>query len=282
MDIAQEKAMSKLYQSVRLKIRNTLFSLLEGSDQMPEKGQGVDRYYFGHHRSASTWARKVLLEICKDIGLNWEQMSASAKGRQVIQPGAPTLYVYPNSLPRDLESIPDEALGFHLFRDPRDVLISDYYSRKWSHKITAPDKQEIRDYLKNHDEETGLIYMLDHCTYFPQIDGWKLGTKANVLEVRYEDLLASEGSAGLSADTFNEVLEHLGIKIPDAHLEQILRDSSFKTLSGGRELGQEDVKSHFRKGVAGDWKAYFARYTTLESAFYERYGHLVTAMGYEM
>lgn len=32
---------------------------------------------------------------------------------------------------------------------------------------------------------------------------------------------------------------------------------SFATLSGGRPPGQEDVHSHYRKGIPGEWQKYF-------------------------
>ena len=39
------------------------------------------------------------------------------------------------------------------------------------------------------------------------------------------------------------------------------------------------VQSHFRKGVAGDWKNYFD--DKVKSVFKDAYGHILVATGYE-
>ena len=47
----------------------------------------------------------------------------------------------------------------------------------------------------------------------------------------------------------------------------------------GRKPGEEDVTSHERKGIAGDWRNYFTPKVTRE--FKQRYGSLLVATGYE-
>jgi hypothetical protein len=46
----------------------------------------------------------------------------------------------------------------------------------------------------------------------------------------------------------------------------------------GRSNGGEDVKSHFRKGAAGDWVNHFT--PALQAAFEARYGWLGPRLGY--
>ena len=53
----------------------------------------------------------------------------------------------------------------------------------------------------------------------------------------------------------------------------------FESLTGGRSRGQEDVESHERKGVAGDWRNHFTGRIT--SAFERRFGELLIATRYE-
>ena len=47
----------------------------------------------------------------------------------------------------------------------------------------------------------------------------------------------------------------------------------------GRKQGEEDVKSHYRKGVAGDWVNYFDE--KHRRAFKEKYNDLLIKLGYE-
>jgi hypothetical protein len=53
----------------------------------------------------------------------------------------------------------------------------------------------------------------------------------------------------------------------------------FEAQSGGRERGSEDVGSHYRKGIAGDWVNYFTREHA--EAFQDKFGDLVGRLGYE-
>ena len=52
-----------------------------------------------------------------------------------------------------------------------------------------------------------------------------------------------------------------------------------RTLSGGREPGEEDRESFFRKGEAGDWENWFTIDQMHE--FDERAGELLEALGYD-
>jgi hypothetical protein len=53
----------------------------------------------------------------------------------------------------------------------------------------------------------------------------------------------------------------------------------FEAKAGGRTKGSEDVSSHYRKGVAGDWIAHF----TPEHAdyFIRTFGDVLIELGYE-
>jgi hypothetical protein len=61
-------------------------------------------------------------------------------------------------------------------------------------------------------------------------------------------------------------------------LDAIFVDS-FKNLSKGRDAGSEKVTSHYRKGIAGDWKNHFTE--KHKQLFKDRYGDLLVKLGYE-
>ena len=60
---------------------------------------------------------------------------------------------------------------------------------------------------------------------------------------------------------------------------EVVRANRFETWTGGRKRGQEDVASHERKGIAGDWRNHFT--PKVAAAFRSRYGSLLVATGYE-
>ena len=59
----------------------------------------------------------------------------------------------------------------------------------------------------------------------------------------------------------------------------MLAANSFATLANGRQPGMENVNSHFRKGVPGDWRNHFSR--RVAGKFREGTGDLVWRLGYD-
>jgi hypothetical protein len=67
--------------------------------------------------------------------------------------------------------------------------------------------------------------------------------------------------------------------IPEERLRTIIAKNSFDNLSGGRDKGEENVKSHYRKGVPGDWVNHFT--PEHKHAFKERFNDVLIKTGYE-
>ena len=67
--------------------------------------------------------------------------------------------------------------------------------------------------------------------------------------------------------------------IPTSRLLEIVDANQFARLAGGRAPGQEDVKSHYRKGVAGDWRNHFNEEHIM--LFKDHYNDLLIRLGYE-
>ena len=56
-------------------------------------------------------------------------------------------------------------------------------------------------------------------------------------------------------------------------------DNRFEKKAKGRGKGESDVKSHYRKGKAGDWRNHFTDEHI--GAFVEQFGDLAEVLGYE-
>jgi hypothetical protein len=172
---------------------------------------------------------------------------------------------------------PRKYKAFFLMRDPRDLLISWYFSAKYSHPLVG-ELGRIRQELHRLDIEDGLIYVIDYLEHhgiFKAQRSWAGSpTKdPNVMLVKYEKLIAPD-----NAILFRLVLNHCDIRIPDDQLHDLLKSHSFEKLSG-RKRGQEDQKAHYRKGVQGDWRNYFT--DKIQNYFMEVSGDLLAVWGYE-
>jgi hypothetical protein len=69
------------------------------------------------------------------------------------------------------------------------------------------------------------------------------------------------------------------IPLPVSVAMEILRRNAFSLKSNGRAPGAENVSSHYRKGVPGDWVNHFS--AGHSRRFKERYGELLVRLGYE-
>ncbi|BBZ39212.1 sulfotransferase domain-containing protein [Mycobacterium conspicuum] len=145
--------------------------------------------------------------------------------------------------------------AFFVTRDPRDVLISWYFSAKISHPLIG-DLGRVRQDLNRLSEEDGLLYSLEYLNevgLFPAQRSWADADAKDetVLMLRYEDLIGSESEAH-----FKRLFQHCDVRVPDEELRGVLQCHGFEQTSG-RRPGQEDQSAHLRKGVAGDWQNHF-------------------------
>lgn len=171
---------------------------------------------------------------------------------------------------------PEQYKTFFVMRDPRDIVVSWYFSTKYSH---APMKRilELREILNSMPIQDGILYSIDalgRSGLFRALESWAsaMESSQDVLVIRFEDITGPDQRL-----FFEKLLSHCDICMPDDVLDQLLEDYSFEKLSGRRQ-GQEDTQAHFRKGISGDWKNYFDDVITAK--FREVTEDLVTKLGY--
>lgn len=69
--------------------------------------------------------------------------------------------------------------------------------------------------------------------------------------MRYEDLVDDD------VYTLQTLFRTIGVEVEGDVVEEATDLFCFENLSGGRERGQEDSSSHFRKGQSKDWENWF-------------------------
>jgi hypothetical protein len=171
---------------------------------------------------------------------------------------------------------PEPWRGFFVARDPRDIVVSWYFSSAKSHPTRSnPSLQQTRDHLATLSEEEGLIFTigrLDDYGLFDALRSWGDVDREELLLLRYEDLIGSDADRW-----WQRLLAHCDVQLESDERHALFDRYSFQTLSG-REPGEEDPGSKLRKGIAGDWRNHFT--PAVRDAFAEVTSDLTTTIGY--
>jgi len=238
------------------------------------EGDPPTLFHITHWKAGSQWIYRILEKAAGSDRLVRPQIGEMQFLNWPIRPGGvyPTVYVTAEQYAAIAK--PPGSRHFVVLRDLRDTLVSAYYSLKFSHQTFGdPQMEAWRSALHELDEEAGLLRVMD---------GWvamcaaiqRSWIESGEPLIRYEDLL------GRDVEILEPLLlDHCRLPIERSALRQIVLDSRFAALTGGRPAGQEDFSAHQRKGVAGDWQRHFT--PRLKKAFKLRYGGLLVAAGYE-
>jgi hypothetical protein len=249
-------------------------------------------YHCCVHKTGSQWIRKVLAdpEVYRVTGLRTfayaPRLPSDGRNRgydalrfdtafprkTIVSP----LYIdHPGfvGMPK-----PERWRAFFVARDPRDVVVSWYFSTAHSHPTSSNQSlQRTREQLAQMSQEEGLVFTIESLReygLFDALDGWVRAADAdpNVLLVRYEDLIGEDAEA-----RWHTLLDHCDVRLEPDGRRALLDRYSFERLSG-RRPGEEDPDSKLRKGVAGDWRNHFT--PAVSRAFEEATGDLVARIGY--
>jgi hypothetical protein len=285
----------------------------------------VLRAFFGRHKSASTWARSILHDAAEALNLNImtvhvaEQWAAYPSLGDMVRAEKPDLLIMTNAQQSDVDTLP-EMRAFHIIRDPRDIVVSGYFSHLHSHPeavggIPWPELVEHRKTLKERDHDGGLFAEIEFSDlWFETMGSWNYHNPG-VLELHMEDVisdpvkmwtlifshldllaedagddrlrsaittwnLAARRNNPRSLATLRRVLPRAPLRrLATPYVTSAMQRFSFSRLSQGRAPGEEDPTSHYRRGVAGDWRGHLKAEHL--DAFRARYGDLVERLGYE-
>lgn len=174
---------------------------------------------------------------------------------------------------------PDRYRTFYVLRDPREVVVSWYYSALNSHRL-AGKVPRFREELGKRSLEKGINYAIRLLSYkFAFMRSWAYNAgDPNVLILKFEELTSEP------LVRFRILFEHCGIDFGEEELEELLGDYTKEAM---REREQERSflakraagdASHYREEPAGWREVFTGRNYEL---FREINGNLLEELGYE-
>ena len=196
--------------------------------------------FFGHHKCASQWLGALIRDVCALTGLRpvgisrIEDSPDVANLAQFVARTRPDFLVYANADARQVRDL-GPLRGFHVFRDPRDLLVSAYFSHRNSHPLaTWPGLDEHRRRLQGMSAAEGLLLEMDFSRrVLEEVGSWPSG-RPDVLEVRMEDLVGSP------YESVARIMASLGLVRPErsrTDAVERLAGVAASTASGAQRAG---------------------------------------------
>jgi len=301
---------------------NTQTSVEPTSSPSSQDGDLPLLAYFGHHKCASGWTTNIFREICFYMGRTFRvvhrpvDFEANGSLGAHVRAQEVDFLAHTNANRDHVLDLPPYR-GFHVVRDPRDILVSAYFSHRYSHGTsTWPELAAHRERLQALSKEDGLFAEMEfNASFFEDMATWDY-EQEHVLELHMEDLTADPDEGFLEIAAFLGILAprepaslshtvlarmnrlnrrgrdymprnlplfpvpHQRLQtIPGSTIGRIIDRFRFSKLAGGRKRGQENKNSHYRKGQPGDWKNHFT--DAHVRTFKDRYNNLLLKLDYE-
>lgn len=239
-------------------------------DKFEPRSLMTDVYFLGHPKCATNWMRLVFKRIAQEKHWNYE-VHQGINDFLKFDNSERTIKMFVNAVHENFK-IPKHEKAVHLLRDPRDAMISCYWSWKNNHKNNNAQILAVREVLNGCSLTEGLEVMINQVMILRQIPNYVPGKFKNILDIRYEELIDN------SFSVFDKMFKFLDLGLTDEKVQFLTDEYSFKRLTG-RFPGNEDRDSHFRKGVAGDWRNYFN--PEIKNRFKAKHGEALVLLGYE-
>lgn len=130
----------------------------------------------------------------------------------------------------------------YMFRDPRELVVSGYFSATKTHrKVHIPELEVFREELRHLPIEEGLLRLIDQAApRLREIETWVGVDDPTIATFRLEDI---------DHDPRAEVprmLEHCGVFLKPEALETVLNDVSRDALQAADLAQRGDGQSHYR------------------------------------
>jgi hypothetical protein len=281
--------------------------------------------YFGHHKCGSKMIMRIIERASCYMGLKYGNFHSpkvwdydtNHKTLDKVVADINLDFVSYNNADKKYIGIDKKFLGIHVIRDPRDIIVSSYFSHRYSHSTDQwPELADFREVLERLHQNDGLLESMKFTANL-KIDGWDINlfdslmnwnySLPNIMEIKFERLVNNPYQTFIDMFDFLSILDsrdptNLAFlcslfrykfnnlfssaitlrktsQIPAWILLSFVYANRFSKLAGGRNIGREDMKSHYRKGTPGDWKNYFNEQH--KDYFKKNHNDLLIKLGYE-
>jgi hypothetical protein len=256
----------------------------------------------------------IVGSVCRRLGLRpgavYDEFQFDGKLKHYVQSNGIDFLCYGNADIQYVRQLPSHK-AFHIVRDPRDIIVSAYYSHRYSHATGGwPELVRHREKLGTLSVEDGIAEEIRfRARSFRQLLDWDFDNP-DILEIRFEDFVKDDTRTLINAFEFlgllddsdygfgkrlvglyREIAAHLEAKTPFSVPSSLLGDklpvpeffsiawrNRFAAKSRGRRKGTTDVRSHYRKGQSGEWSDVLTN--DHKTLFKDMYPNLVPKLGY--
>lgn len=137
---------------------------------------------------------------------------------------------------------PDNYRLFYIFRDPRELVVSSYFSAMKTHMKMTPDLEALRDELRGLSRDEGLLMAAELMT--PRLQ--EMASWIGVDDPRIKMFRLDEIEADPQKTV--QILEHCGLALSESEMETVLNETNRGALQQ-RDLAHRSDKSesHYRR-----------------------------------
>jgi hypothetical protein len=248
-----------------------------GSKLLPKSNNIENIYHACIQKTGSQWVKQVFSDpdIAKKTGLRTHPQFRYEVGefkrsfpRYTFVPG---LYIS-HSLYKEIKK-PESYRTVYVIRDPRDVVVSWYYSMKHTHTEMGNVK-EHRKKINSLDENDGVEYCIRHLQLkFSFVrEWWNNREDPRVYIARFEDMTEDPVAEWM------DIFDHCGVSIGKDDLENVLSRYTKEKMRERDLERREGGRSHYRKDKKG-WRDIFREYHA--DVFCSVNGNIVELLGYD-
>lgn len=170
--------------------------------------------------------------------------------------------------------ITDDYKGFYMCRDPRDIIVSAYWSWLNSH----PGGHINREAIKNLSKDDAMIFIIDEYeTHFNIMYDWATKCDDNNFKIiKFEDFFKSDEE---QIKNMIELFKFLNLTQDEKIITKIAKKNTFSHLSG-RKRGLINNNHHYRAGTS-TWKTEMSE--KVLTYLYDKKGeNFITNIGYKI
>jgi len=228
-----------------------------------------------YHKCASQWIKNVFWRLNVQNEFLWMGNKEPEKETRVLRDEigtdakVPGVGMWENINVKDekFKSLfPPISKTVTVIRDPRDILISGYYSHKKSHPVIEGMWKDLpvqRSVLLKLNKEEGLLSTIDFLDY--QFNNLKHLYKSKVTFFLFEDIVDNPYKL------VKNILNVWGMKA--TNIKQVVDKFTLENFKSGKIKTPPFNSDHYRSGRPGEWKDVLSE--KVLNKFHKKYPNLI-------